>query len=288
MNKSKIYILLPVHNRKEITYQFIDCLKQQTCKNYHLLLIDDGSIDGTSEMVKENIDADKLTEIRGMGNWWWAGSLQKGYKWLLKKKINPDDYVLIINDDCILENNFLETGMSLLEKHPKTLIQAIALIAGQPDNEVGGIHADWKNLSFNQAKDFSEINCLSTRGLFLRFCDFIEIGGFYPKLLRHYTSDYEFTIRAFSKGFRLMTNHSLKLTINDSAAGGLTLDYKKSSWPFLKILLSRKYTENPIMWSMFILLSCPWKWKLVNIYKVWFRSLIIFMNYFKVRLYNLN
>ena len=48
----KIYILLPVHNRREVTRGFVECLAAQTFSDYHLVLIDDGSTDGTAEMVQ--------------------------------------------------------------------------------------------------------------------------------------------------------------------------------------------------------------------------------------------
>ena len=75
--KKCIYILLPVHNRREITRDFIDCLVAQTWQNYHLVLIDDGSTDGTDQMVREQVE--NLTVIRGKGEWWWAGCLQQGF-----------------------------------------------------------------------------------------------------------------------------------------------------------------------------------------------------------------
>jgi glycosyltransferase involved in cell wall biosynthesis len=40
----KVYILLPVHNRKEVTQSFIKCLNAQSVKDFHLVLIDDGSM----------------------------------------------------------------------------------------------------------------------------------------------------------------------------------------------------------------------------------------------------
>jgi len=81
-----IYILLPVHNRLEITQRFITCLKAQTYQKYHLILIDDGSSDGTAEMVQENISS--LTVVRGKGSWWWAGALQQGYRWLREQNLS--------------------------------------------------------------------------------------------------------------------------------------------------------------------------------------------------------
>ena len=93
----KIYVFLPVHNRRETTERFIQCLKMQSYQNYHLVLIDDGSTDGTEEMVRSQIEP--LTVIKGRGDWWWAGALQQGYEWLRSEARKPSDVVLIINDD---------------------------------------------------------------------------------------------------------------------------------------------------------------------------------------------
>jgi len=54
--EKRIYILLPVHNRKEITEKFINCLNRQTFNNYQLVLIDDGCIDGTVDMIKSKVN----------------------------------------------------------------------------------------------------------------------------------------------------------------------------------------------------------------------------------------
>ena len=51
----KVFLLLPVHNRKEVTGEFIQCLLRQTYQSYRLVLIDDGSTDGTAEMVSQAI-----------------------------------------------------------------------------------------------------------------------------------------------------------------------------------------------------------------------------------------
>jgi GT2 family glycosyltransferase len=35
----KVYILLPVHNRREVTAKFVKCLVEQNYKNFHLLIL---------------------------------------------------------------------------------------------------------------------------------------------------------------------------------------------------------------------------------------------------------
>jgi hypothetical protein len=92
-----VYVLTPVHDRKALTERFLRCLIDQTDRDYHLVLVDDGSRDGTAEMARSMIPS--ATIIRGSGNWWWAGSLEQARRWLLRQPSRPGDLVLIANDD---------------------------------------------------------------------------------------------------------------------------------------------------------------------------------------------
>ncbi|MFK8011404.1 MAG: glycosyltransferase family 2 protein, partial [Marinicellaceae bacterium] len=94
---SLVNILLPVHNRRQITERFIQCLEVQSYLNYRLILIDDGSIDGTDQMVKSRIGNSEI--IKGDGDWWWAGSLQKGIDWLEQRQVSDTEIVMFANDD---------------------------------------------------------------------------------------------------------------------------------------------------------------------------------------------
>lgn len=262
----KIYILLPIHNRRDVTRRFIECLKAQTWQNYHLILIDDGSLDGTADMVRENIAS--LTIIRGKGDWWWAGSLHQGYLWLRKQNVPSDSTVLIINDDTIFDPDFLEKAISLLASYRKTLL--LAHYYSQQDGSLidSGVHVDWETLSHQQAISSDQINCLSTRGLFLNYSDFIEIGGFYPNILPHYASDYEFTIRAHRKGFTLTSSATLKLWGDESTTGFHAIE-SGTTWQTLKQLFSIKSIPNPVVWSVYIILACPLRWKVLNLFRIW-------------------
>jgi GT2 family glycosyltransferase len=263
---NRIHILLPVHNRRQVTSRFIQCLKNQTYGNYHLILIDDGSTDGTEEMVRNELS--ELTVIRGKGNWWWAGSLEQGYRWLLSEHRTPNTVVLIMNDDTRFGPEFLQTGLSILEGHPRTLLLAECYGLKSRRFLGGGVHADWRRLRFEQARTADDINCLSTMGLFLRLEDFANIGGFHPRLLPHFTSDYEFTTRACRKGYKLMTDPSLKLWVDEETSW----NREPGKVPFSvspRGLLSKRSPHNPVMWTFFVALACPWPWKLLSWLRVW-------------------
>ncbi len=263
---AKLYVILPVYNRREITKRFVNCLTGQSYQNYHLLLIDDGSMDGTAGMVREMISS--LTVIQGDGHWWWGGSLQQGYEWLKIRSTQPEDIVLIINDDTEFETNFLERGAAALKAHSNALL--LAQCYDRHTNEIidTGVHVDWKRLKFSVTKNQRDINCLSTRGLFLKAGDFLKMGGFHPILVPHYLSDYEFTIRAHKKGMKLISDPFVKIRLDGDETAYRT--FKNDTLGiFLKRYFSIKSVSNPIYWTSFLCLVCPWPWKPVNICRVW-------------------
>jgi GT2 family glycosyltransferase len=267
---ARIYILLPVHNRKAITRGFIECLKAQTFRDYHLVLIDDGSKDGTAEMVKEYIPS--VTVLRGKGNWWWAGSLQQGINWLRRQGIDDADAVLITNDDVSIKEDFLEKGARLLADTKNTLLQA-RLYCNRTNELIGsGKVFDGETLRFRPALEGEEINCLTTNGLFVRWADLKRIGNFYPKLMPHYISDLEFTIRAHARGLKLASPPELQLLWNMDTSGTRQFDPDISFWKFMKIYFSNKHVMNPLHWSAFVLIGKHVQHRPRHIHAIWSKA----------------
>jgi GT2 family glycosyltransferase len=258
MNET-VYILLPVHNRRAITGRFITCLAEQTYRKHHLVLIDDGSTDGTAQMVQERVSS--LTVLTGSGDWWWGGALHEGYKWLRTQEPPFTDIVLIINDDTEFGEDLLESAVSFLREREKTFL--LAQCYNKDDNAFidAGVHVNWKRFSFEQPSPEKPVNCLSTRGLFYRVGDFFSVGGFRPRLLPHYLSDYEFTIRAHRKGMSLVTDPSVKVRLDVSTTGVHGIG-DRSFGAAMRTVFSTKSAINPVALAIFVALACPWRWKL--------------------------
>lgn len=262
----RIYILLPVHNRCKITRKFIECLKVQTYQDFHLILIDDGCSDGTAAMVSESIGS--LTVIRGKGDWWWAGSLQKGYEWLIKSGAASTDVVLIANDDTEFEADFFEKGILSLRQNPDALVLSSCFDKKSRELIESGVYVDWSKRTFTPARYPDEINCLSTCGLFMYVADFFKVGGFKPLLLPHYLSDYEFSVRAHRKGMKLVSPLEVRLWLNRETTGFHRSD-RETIMFFLRNFFSLKSSSNPFVWSRFIIIACPWRWKLKHLLIIW-------------------
>jgi GT2 family glycosyltransferase len=264
----RIQVLLPVHNRRAITERFIRCLVAQTYASWHLILIDDGSSDGTAEMARALVP--DLTVLRGDGTWWWAGSLHQGYRWLRRHRAAQNDIVLIINDDTEFDADFFSAAATTLTGKRRTLLLAQLYDLATVELVEVGTHADWRRLTFTGVVDPQAINCFSTRGLFLWLEDMREIGGFHPRILPHYLSDYEYTMRAHAKGFSLLTSPAVNLRY-DSWATGIRKLERQPLVPLLKAALSRKSASNPIYWTSFVLLACRARYIPINLLRIWWR-----------------
>jgi len=261
-----VHMLLPVHNRKAITLQFVNCLRRQTHAAWRLILIDDGSTDGTADAVRAVVP--DCTVLTGRGQWWWGGSLHQGYEYLRHQPPPDDDLVLICNDDTIFEPDFLACAVKALAGRKGAM-----LLAQLYDQDGGGfmesgVHADWRTLNFEGVADPARINCFSTRGLFQRVDDFLALGGFHPHLLPHYGSDYEYTMRAHRLGRQLLTDPSVRLSADNTTTGIRELA-PASLAGYLRQVFSKRSVPNPWYWSMFILLACPPRLVPVNLYRIW-------------------
>jgi GT2 family glycosyltransferase len=268
VNESQIvYIFLPVHNRREITLNFVNCLLKQHYLNYHLVLIDDGSADDTAGKVKEKCD--KLTIIQGDGNLWWAGALQKGYLWLKENSITGDEIVLLMNDDIEFDSNFLSNGVRILNENPNTFLTAYGFdIKTKNPRDTGVYNFDFQEFVFTETRDPQKINCSSTRGLITRASDFLDVGGFRPKLLPHYLSDIEFTARAKAIGKKLISHKDFSLWIDFETTGYKLLN-EDSFKVFLKKSFSKRSAMNPVYWSIFVFLRSPIKYIPINLARIW-------------------
>ena len=271
MKTAALYILLPVHNRRELTETFVRCLLTQTQQDFHLVLIDDGSQDGTAEGVVELLPAHQLSVVRGQGDWYWGGGLHQGYRWLQQQGVATDQAVLMINDDSEIGPEFLAEGLRLLAQHPRTLIQATTIAKDDPAYVRGGLHMDWARYRLAFARSAADVNCLNTRGLFLQVGDFYTIGGFYPRMLRHYRSDIEFTLRAHRKGFDLLVAPELRLVADLEKTGIRQVNFDQPLRSFLHKQFTHRSSVNPLMHSSFVLLASPWRWKLPNLLRVWWQ-----------------
>jgi GT2 family glycosyltransferase len=71
-----IFIVIPVHNRRDFTRECLLSLRKQTYKNFKVIIVDDGSMDGTGDMIEK--DFPEVIPLKGDGELWWTGATNMG------------------------------------------------------------------------------------------------------------------------------------------------------------------------------------------------------------------
>ena len=110
----KLFIVIPVHNRVQLTQGCLLSLRRQTRNDFKVVVIDDGSTDGTSEMVSSSFPESLL--LRGDGNLWWTGATNLGVRHALDWGAT---YLMTLNDDVIATEDFVEKMLSWAERKPR-------------------------------------------------------------------------------------------------------------------------------------------------------------------------
>jgi len=208
----KLSIIIPVHNRKEITRRCLQCLQKQTDSNFDTIVIDDGSTDGTSKMIK--IDFPEIILLQGEGNLWWTAATNLGIKKALKKGA---DLILTLNDDVLIKEDYVENFIKAYKEEPRALIGSINLSQEKPARllSAGNISLNpWTAKCIKRGQilrpysnTFSGLlssYTLPGRGMLIPRAVFDAIGLFDEKHFPHYAADEDFSLRAKKAGFDVL------------------------------------------------------------------------------------
>lgn len=125
----RVGIVFPVHNRRGITLLCLRSLSRIDSENLdvRVVMVDDGSTDGTSEAVEKEFPEVEI--IKGDGNLWFSESTNVGVRAALKH--NPD-YVLMMNDDQVFDSKFLKYMVETAEKYPRSVVGSLLLLWNAP------------------------------------------------------------------------------------------------------------------------------------------------------------
>jgi len=105
VNKESCLVFIPCHNRKAQTLHTIDSVRSlaENLPDLQIHVLDDGSSDGTSEAIQGNFDDVYIHQLSGKH--FWGGALNYMLDYLRGLEYGDDEvvYVLIMNDDLLLD-----------------------------------------------------------------------------------------------------------------------------------------------------------------------------------------
>ncbi len=123
-----VCIVIPVHNRKSYTQAILTQIDEQltltkTPHNLSTIVVDDGSTDGTRDVILEKFPHVHL--LQGDGSLWWTGAMVKGMEYAVN--VLSTDYIVWLNDDISLAETFIQNLLDLCNssQYRKTVVGGI-------------------------------------------------------------------------------------------------------------------------------------------------------------------
>ena len=155
--KPLISVIMPVYNRKDVVMNAIDSVLAQTYENFELIVIDDASTDGTTELLKK-INHDKVKVIFHEKNKYASGARNTGLK-------NANgEYIAYLDSDNLLDERYLSATVgAFLELPDAGGIYSAQYRYETYDSKPFAIQFGSFNKSLLHNHNFVDMNCFAHR-----------------------------------------------------------------------------------------------------------------------------
>lgn len=273
----KVSIIIPVFNglafTKDALRRLFEAIAQASSTDLALevVLVDDGSNDGTEEWVRRNFQ--QVHICKGSGNLWWSGSVNLGMEFALNN-LEADFIIWWNNDIYPAPDYFANLSRLLASTDCRSVFGSKIYVAEKPDLiwSVGGyFHRFWGHsyMPGSYKPDAPEYNnirepdWLAGMGTILPRTVIEKVGMLNTNIFPQYHGDIDYTCRARLAGFKIEVRPELKIW-NYTSHSGISHEHKinrlfpilrdtKSLYNFRKeLLLYKKYARNPMAYLMLI------------------------------------
>lgn len=117
MLKPRISIVIPIYNVEEYLKRCLDSVKNQTYKNFQVILVNDGSTDSSAQIATEFVADDNRFRLIHQENKGLSGARNTGLKEA------DGDYVFYLDSDDILVQDALEVLINAAVKYQADVVQ---------------------------------------------------------------------------------------------------------------------------------------------------------------------
>ena len=231
----RVAVVVPAFNRKAQTARFLESFRHVTYDPFQLIVVDDGSSDGTSAMIANRF-ADVVV-LHGDGTLWWSGATNVGVRYALRERF---DYVLTINDDTEVRPDFLERLVATAVAHPFTLVGSRINVLQEPTvvwanggfmdwqrGDVLNVHDHYRDeaVVLQERPNPFEVDILTGCGTLIPTDCFRQVGLYDTRFCPQYHGDSELVLRAARSGYRAVVAQDA-VVFNDVTSTGRVEDLR--------------------------------------------------------------
>ena len=248
----KVSVIIPSWNGEKLLKICLPSLKKQTFKQFEVIVVDNGSTDGSVKYIKKSFPEIKLVELKS--NSGFAAAVNLGIK------ICVGEYIVLVNNDTQIEKDCLKFLVKAAD-HKKDVGMIAAKMLQFKNPNIIDSAGDWIDRvghagNIGQGKkDGPEFNkqrsCFLVTGggsLFKR--KVFESIGFFDENYFAYMEDVDFCLRAQMKGFkgwyepRAIIRHMHKATSNKIRPFAEYLQFRNMTQTIIKDFPSKLLFKN--------------------------------------------
>ena len=128
-NYPSVAVVITVHNRIELTKKCLKILDNVSYPNFEIIIVDDGSTDGTYKYLKEH--RPEVIVVEGDGNQWYGGGMNLGIRKAFELNF---EYILFLNNDNLVEPDFLNHLMQTTLDSNNIIVCSLVLFQDSPED----------------------------------------------------------------------------------------------------------------------------------------------------------
>lgn len=249
-----VFVCIPVHNRFPQTMCCLRSIKAQTFADYKIIVCDDGSTDGTAGLLASAFPETII--IKGNGNLWWTGAINKCVELVLKKGLETD-FVFTLNNDTELLPDTLKNLVNVASKLPNSIVGCLNVFIGEPDRVEPSAFKKTNKYFLKQmhrrihlwgeqivsSSEVLEVDSLSGKGILIPIKVFKTIGLYNARDLPHYHADTELIFRAKRYGYKIYLSN-VKILSHQNFSGVGTITSRPDLTEFIKSFRSIKSANH--------------------------------------------
>jgi len=235
MDKAKVCIVVLNWNKLKLTKACLKSISEQSFKSYTVIVVDNGSVDGSKNWLRAQNDIDMISNKKNLG---FARAINQGFKRAID---NKSKYIISLNNDTELAPNWLEKLVNFMEHNPDIDFAQGSSMQKEDVNvfDSTGIYIE-KGFIPNQralgkkepSLDITAIGPNAAGSIYRRVMlinNEVRPGEYFDNRFFAYVEDVDFNLRASLRGYKFGFVQSAKLYHIGSATGNL-IEKKKMFW----------------------------------------------------------
>lgn len=190
----EISVLMPVYNASAFVGQAIESILEQSYYDFEFLIIDDGSSDGSSDIIKEYAKKDSRIVNVHKKNSGLISTLNYGLR------IARGKFIARMDADDISLRERLELQASYLRNNPKIGVLGSDIeIMDETGNTIRPATYPLRGIEISEF--IANGSPLAHPAVMFSKCAVLDVGGYRPSFV--HAEDYDLWLRMFEKGFEI-------------------------------------------------------------------------------------